>query len=185
MDADKIASGIGELIKVPLLLLGLIGLGFCLLAGLGSWPGSSVPMGFAWRSGLGIVGLGLAGCLIPVVKQAIKTSSDMKGAFRFEGTYYASGNRKYVNVINRVADNIYRMKSQHWEGVGILDDRFYYGIYKYNDNPDTVDAGSWGAHRAEIRVIDELPIFVIELSDKFDNIGRKYMWEKAEKLDVR
>lgn len=187
MDAEKVASSIGELIKNPLLLLGIIGLGFCLVAGLGSWPGSqSAPIELPWRLGLGIVGLAVAGfCLVHVVIKANRTSSEGKRAFRIEGKYYAEGNRKYVNVINHVAENIYRIKSQSWEGVGVVDGNFYYGIYKYTDNPDTADAGSWGAHRAEIRFIDELPVFVIELSDKFDTIGKRHTWEKAEKADLR
>jgi hypothetical protein len=187
MDVDKVAGSIGELIKNPLLLLAIIGLVFCLVAGLGSWPGSqSAPIGLLWRVGLGVIGLAVAGVgLVPVVKQAIRTSGGVKPSFGIEGKYYAEGNRKYVNVINRVSENIYRIKSQSWEGVGFVDGNFYYGIYKYTDNPDAYDAGSWGAHRAEIRFIDELPMFVIELSDKFDKIGERYRWEKAEKADIK
>ena len=119
--------------------------------------------------------------MIHVFKKAIRTSGLVNQSVGIEGKYYAEGNRKYVNIINHVSENIYRIKSQGWEGVGIVDGRFYYGIYKYSDNPDIAGAGSWGAHRAEVRIIDELPIIVIELSDKFDTIGDSYKWEKAEK----
>jgi hypothetical protein len=185
MDTDKIASGIGELIKNPLLLLTIIGLGLCLVAGLGSWPGSqSAPIELPWRVGLGIIGLAVAGLgLVLVVPQAIKTGSVTKRGF--EGKYYAKGNPKYVNEINRISDNIYRISSKYWEGVGFVDGNFYYGIYKYTDHPDTAVPGNRGAHRAEIRYINELPVFVIELSDKFENIGKQSIWEKAEKADVR
>jgi hypothetical protein len=98
MDVDKVAGSIGELIKNPLLLLAIIGLVFCLVAGLGSWPGSqSAPIGLLWRVGLGIIGLGVATVgLVPVVKQAIRTSSGVKRGFGIEGKYYAEGNRNYV-----------------------------------------------------------------------------------------
>jgi len=123
--------------------------------------------------------------LVPFLRQAIRTSNAVKLGFGFEGKYYAEGDRQYVNDIRCVSENIYQIKSRHWEGVGLVDGNFYYGIYKYTDHPDTYNAGNWGAHKAEIRFIDELPIFVIELSDKFDRIGERCRWEKAEKPDVR
>ena len=180
---DKIPSWIGELIKNPLLLLAIIGLGFCLVAGLQGWPGSpSASIGLPWRVGLGIIGLAVAGpSLVLIIRQAISSI----GRVRFEGRYYPKGDRKLVVDINRVSGNIYRLTSKTWEGVGVVDGKFYYGIYKYGEDPEIAVAGNWGAHRAEIRYINELPVFVIELSDKFDQIGKQSIWEKAEKADVR
>jgi len=165
-----------EIAKNQLLFLIAVGLGFCFIAALGSWPGSqSAPMGLGWRLGLGVIGLVMAvGFALPYWRQLSN-----KSPFNLEGEYYAEGDRDYKNTITHISDNIYQIKSHSWDGVGLVEGNYYYGIYKYTDHPDSVEAGNWGAHRAEIR-FNELPIFVIDLADRFETIGRRHRWEKAK-----
>ena len=147
---DKILPLIQEMLKSPFLFLIAFGLGFCLIAALGNWPGSqAAPIELGWRLGLGITGLVVAGVfVVPFLNQVSN-----KSPFNIEGKYYAEGKSEYVNTISRVSDNVYRIKSHSWDGVGFVEGNFYYGIYKYTDNPDCVEAGNWGAHRDRKSVV--------------------------------
>jgi hypothetical protein len=167
---------IQEIAKNQLLFFIAIGLGFCFIAALGSWPGSqSPPMETGWRIGLGFIGLIMTiGCAPAYWRQLSN-----KSPFSLEGEYYAEGVREYQNTITHVSDNIYQIKGHSWDGVGLVEGNYYYGIYKYTDNPDCAEAGNWGAHRGEIR-FNELPIVVIDLADRFETIGRHHRWEKAK-----
>src|SRR5262245_61673593 len=49
------------------------------------------------------------------------------------GRYQADGNPNYTVIITRLAGDYYRISNPAWEGVGLFDGQFYYGVYKVND----------------------------------------------------
>ena len=178
---DKIIPGVVDLIKNPLLFLVIIGLGLCLVAALGQWPGSqSAPIALGWQLVLVIIGLVVAGpSAFFLVRDLVRTSgAASKSGFSLEGKYFAEGDLESVNVISPLSENVYKVKGLSWEGVGFVDGDFYYGIYKYSDNPECANPGSWGAHRAEIR-LKELRVTVIELSKKFEDLSVGVLVEKT------
>ena len=193
---EKIIDGAVELVKKnPFLPLVIVGLFLCLVAALEGWPTASESLKNEpiWRYGLLAIGLVVTGfSMLRLTRQftsnlaestvsssasLVKTNGALsRGGFAIEGRYVAPS--EAVNVITHLSGKVYVVQGRTWEGVGFVDGNFYYGIYKYSDNPDVKVAGNWGAHRAEIR-FDELRVFVIELRDKFESIGKLSIWKKA------
>jgi hypothetical protein len=67
-----------------------------------------------------------------------------------EGEYHTHDSRQYRISITHISDGYYRVENPEWEGVGLFDGEFYYGVYKTNDDVLLERLrGNWGAHRAK------------------------------------
>jgi hypothetical protein len=162
---EKLTSVIGELIKDPRLLLVLIGLFFFLIGALGQWPGSQgTRMEDSWRLVLAGAGAVLAGgFMVPLWRQLARINRKTPG---IEGDYHVENNPEYEISFKQIPkrEDLYTVRGKSWDGVGILQGNFYYGIYKYHSGSDLSDL--WGAHKAEVLKDGGLKFFLVELSNK-------------------
>lgn len=172
---DKIGTVISELIKNPLLALAAVGFFLFLIAGLGRWPGCSEAQAIepSWRLGLGVTGLLVAvPSMILLVRQIIKFSTAVpRNKIKIEGNYLAENRRTDPIDISYLHENLYRLRHPEWEGVGLTDGQFYYGIYQYTDKAPPDLRGMWGAHRVRRREGGgELKVRRIDLTDRCHEI---------------
>lgn len=187
---DKIFSVIPELIKNPLLAIVGFGLFLVMVGALAQWPGSEGgKMEPGWRIALAITGgiFAVPG-MIRLLRQSARTR---RAPHNIEGKYVVEGTN-YEVIFRHFGENLYRANHSAWEGIGLYDGEFYYGIYRYKAGSDLPN--NWGVHKAKLRLIDgALEFLIVELSNKCilvgdedkdfqDNRikGGKYTWVKAD-----
>lgn len=166
---DKIFSAISELFKkYPLLIIVVLGLILFVVGALGYWPSSPGPkMERGWQILLAITGVIFA---VPsVILFWRQLAATKRAPHNIEGNYVVEGT-KYEVIFRHFAENFYRVNHSAWEGIGLYDGQFYYGIYKYKAGSDLPN--NWGVHKAQLRLVDgALEFFIVELSDKRILVG--------------
>ena len=165
---DRFFFIISELIKNPLLAIVGFGLFLVIVGALGTWPGSQgEKMELGWRTALAIIGGVFAvPSMIRLLGQSART---ITVPHNIEGKYVVEGTN-YEVIFKRLAENFYRANHTAWEGIGLYDGQFYYGIYKYKAGSDLPN--NWGVHQARLRLVDgALEFFIIELSNKRILVG--------------
>ena len=165
---DKIFSMIPELIKNPLLAMVVIGLVLVVVGALGYWPGSQrAKMELGWQIALAITGgIFAVPSMIRLLGQSARTK---RAPHNIEGKYVVKGTN-YEVIFRPLVENLYRANHSAWEGIGLYDGQFYYGIYKYKAGSDLPN--NWGVHKAHLRLVDgALEFLIVELSDKRILVG--------------
>ena len=85
---------------------------------------------------------------------------------KIEGEYHTNDSRQYRVEITHLSDNYYRVGNPEWEGVGLFDGEFYYGVYKVSDDAEDEIHGHWGAHRAKfLNAEKRFELFGLELNE--------------------
>jgi hypothetical protein len=164
--------------KTPLALIA-IGAALALVAGLGYVPGTSfVQTDRGGRIALFVTAVILCG--IGVFLALRDSSRTRDGALaNIAGTYFAENRRPERIEISHLSGNFYSAKHPDWQGVGLVDGDYYYGVYLYNDSAHPEDSGNVGAHKARVREGGGgLRLTVIELGNKSDPIELLYLWVK-------
>jgi hypothetical protein len=174
--------------NTPLAVI-VMGLFLVVVSAAGGWPGAQVQISEVWRIILAIIGVivsGFGATLLWRDKTKDHTHANIatepgvvpdRNRTKIEGRYYAEGRRTEPIDISYLSENLYRAKHPEWEGVGLFDGKFYYGIYIYNETAQPEDRGNVGAHKAKLREGGgALKLFVIELGNKGDNIEYEYIW---------
>lgn len=184
---EKVAEKVIENLTLTVIVIGVV---FFLLAtgalskfGLGiEKPGWPIPVAIF---GAILIGIGIGIFWHEKIKSyriagtvpETKTPVD-KYRVKIEGKYFAEGVPTEEIDITYLSEGLYRMKHKIWEGVGLFDGEFYYGIYKYNDKARE-DRGKMGAHKGKLREGGgALNLHLIELGHKSDYIEYEYIWVK-------
>ena len=160
--------------------------------------------GIPWLKGQGVLGVAVVllfslnvSTIVLIATHRLVLDVDVRGTVNSEevgmadtnnervniaGAYYAGGNRNHRVDISRIRGNFYRVENPDWKGVGLFDGEFYYGVFKFNDDPTPIErGGNWGAHRARFRLGDEsFELFGIELTGKRDYDRFEGSWDKAQ-----
>ena len=96
---------------------------------------------------------------------------DASARKEIEGKYYIEEIDNYTVLIRHLSENLYCTENfdEHWEGVGLLHDDTYFGIWRYKDNASRDLRGCWGVHKADVvrqnKKLSALEGHKIELTD--------------------
>jgi hypothetical protein len=183
-------SFLDKLIENTPLAIILIGLVLFLIGANGGWSKADLKIdSTGWRIALAVMGLivfAVGGLTLWRGKNGgdhlfSAVTGRNKDRTKIEGEYYTGDSHHYRVKITHLSGDYYRIENPDWEGIGLFDGEFYYGIFKFNDKATPHERrDNWGAHRARFRVRNKsFELFGIELKEEshYDQFGGEWIRE--------
>jgi hypothetical protein len=175
--------------NTPLAII-VIGLAVFLIGANGGWSRADLRIdSTGWRIAIAVMGLivfTVGGLSLWKEKaesdRSLKTDNPQATErTKLEGEYHTSDSHHYRMSITHLAGDYYRILNPDWEGLGLFDGEYYYGIFKFNNKATPPERReNWGAHRARLRLKDKsLEVFGIELKETrhFDQFEGEWIRE--------
>jgi hypothetical protein len=177
------------LANTPLAII-LIGLAVFLIGANGGWSRADLKIDSpAWKIVIVAVGLMVFALgSLSLWREKGHSNSSLKTYDRrtpdrpkLEGEYHTRDSHHYRMNITHLAGDYYRIEHSDWEGLGLFDGEYYYGIFKFNNKATPPERReNWGAHRARFRPKDKaFEVFGIELKETshYDQIVGEWIRE--------
>jgi hypothetical protein len=164
MGMEKAAA---NLIKNSPLAVIVIGAFLFLVGAGGGFPALKLHVDGNWKAALAAMGAVLVavGSLLlwkehrpanPTALEPLGSSPIPGMGPDFVRRYYAENDHSYVNSVTHLSGNFFAVANPDWDGVGILKDAIYWGVYRYKDTGRyAADRGKRGIHKLDLRLEKE------------------------------